>query len=176
MNEARRAARDGREIAVTVACRDWTQALPRARALVRRTVCAALDGAAWPDQAVEVSVVLADNAMSARLNRRYRRKRGPTNVLSFVAEDPTPASAGPRILGDIVIAHGVCAREARRGGKSLANHLRHLVVHGVLHLVGYDHLTMKQALLMERLEVSVLAQLRVANPYLRHAASDRSAR
>ena len=95
-----------------------------------------------------------------QLNARFRGKDGATNVLSF----PAPASAGLH-LGDIALAHGVCAREAVEQGKTLAAHLSHLVVHAVLHLLGYDHEAEAEAEVMEARERRLLAGLGVADPY-----------
>lgn len=110
-----------------------------------------------------LTVRIVDEAESAALNRRWRGRRGATNVLSFPAGKlPAP---GPRLLGDIVICAPVVEREARRQGKSRAAHWAHMVVHGTLHLLGYDHQQSAEAEKMERLETRVLARLGVANPY-----------
>jgi len=96
----------------------------------------------------------------ADLNQRFRGKAGPTNVLSF------PAPANPEAhLGDIALAFGVCAREAAQQGKTLANHVQHLVAHGVLHLVGWDHQTETEAEEMEAMERRILAGFGVPDPY-----------
>ena len=94
------------------------------------------------------------------LNRDFRKKDAPTNVLSFPAP-PNPE----RHLGDIALAFGVCAREAAEQRKPLAHHLQHLTVHGVLHLLGYDHIGDDEAEAMEGLERAVLAGLGVPDPY-----------
>ena len=107
-----------------------------------------------------VTVLLTGDAEVAELNQRFRGKAGPTNVLSFPAP-PNPE----KHLGDIALAFGVFAREAAEQGKSLADHLRHLTVHGVLHLAGYDHQTDDEAEAMEELERRVLAALGVSDPY-----------
>ncbi|MBX3480826.1 MAG: rRNA maturation RNase YbeY [Caulobacter sp.] len=107
-----------------------------------------------------VTILLTDDDVVADLNQRFRGKAGPTNVLSF------PAPENPEgLLGDIALAHGVCAREAAEQGKRLADHLSHLTVHGVLHLAGYDHQTDDEAQVMEALERRVLAGLGVSDPY-----------
>ena len=136
----------------------WLAALPDAAALAGAAASAALDaeGGARSD----VVILLADDAAIGDLNARFRGKDGPTNVLSFPAAD----GADPH-LGDLALAYGVCAREAKDQGKSLADHLRHLVIHGVLHLMGYDHQDDAQAERMEGLERSLLAELGVADPY-----------
>ena len=107
-----------------------------------------------------VDILLTDDATVRDFNARFRGKDAPTNVLSF----PAPKSALPH-LGDIALAHGVCAREAAAQGKALADHLSHLVVHGVLHLLGYDHEADGEAQAMEGLERAVLAGLGIADPY-----------
>ena len=107
-------------------------------------------------------ILLADNKTLRRLNRDFRGKDKATNVLSF------PGSDG--YAGDVAIAHGVTKAEARTAGKKFADHAVHLVVHGVLHLAGYDHVRPKDAKVMEPLEVKILARLGVADPY-RAAAS-----
>ncbi|MCE3289269.1 MAG: ybeY [Caulobacter sp.] len=105
-------------------------------------------------------VLLTSDAAVAALNQQFRHKPGPTNVLSF------PAPANPEnLLGDIALAYGVCASEAAEQGKTLADHLSHLTVHGVLHLAGYDHQTDDEAEAMENLERRVLAALGVSDPY-----------
>ena len=108
----------------------------------------------------DVVVLLTDDEVLADLNFRFRDKEGPTNVLSF----PAPESAGAH-LGDIAIAYGVCAREASVQHKPLAHHLMHMVAHGVLHLLGYDHETDAEALSMETREREVLLGLGVPDPY-----------
>ena len=107
-----------------------------------------------------VSILLTDDETVAGLNQQFRGKTGPTNVLSFPA-GPNPEGQ----LGDIALAHGVCAREAAQQGKTLTAHLQHLVAHGVLHLVGYDHITDEEAAVMEDQERRILAALGVADPY-----------
>ncbi|RYF95491.1 MAG: rRNA maturation RNase YbeY [Caulobacteraceae bacterium] len=107
-----------------------------------------------------VVILLTDDEAVAELNQQFRQKAGPTNVLSF------PAPQNPEnLLGDIALAYGVCAREAVEQGKSLADHLSHLTVHGVLHLAGYDHGNDDEAQVMEDLERRVLATLGVSDPY-----------
>ncbi len=131
----------------------WTAALPDAEALV-------LEAAEATTADGGVAILLTDDATVADLNQRFRGKAGPTNVLSF----PAPANPGGH-LGDIALAYGVCAREAEQQGKSLAHHLQHLVAHGVLHLVGWDHQTETEAGEMEALERQILAGLSIPDPY-----------
>jgi probable rRNA maturation factor len=140
----------------------WALALPEAAAVAERAGQAVLDEIEPADGGEEQGVVVlltSDDAV-AELNQRFRGKAGPTNVLSF------PASANPENhLGDVALAHGVCAREAADQGKTLDQHLAHLVVHGVLHLLGYDHETDGEAEAMEALERSILESLGVPDPY-----------
>ena len=133
----------------------WTSALPDAAAVAERAATAAL-GTVEGD----VVVLLTDDAAVQDLNARFRDRDRPTNVLSFPAAD----SAAPH-LGDLVLAFGVCAAEAAAQGKSLADHLSHLTVHGVLHLLGRDHVDEAEADEMEAEERSILASLGVADPY-----------
>ena len=120
---------------------------------------------------VEVSVRLTDDAEVHTLNRDFRDKDKPTNVLSFpqVQEDLLESLAnsddGEILLGDIVLARETCAREAEEKGISIADHATHLIVHGMMHLVGYDHMDDHAAAAMEALEVKALASLGIANPY-----------
>lgn len=136
---------------------EWSASLGDAGALAVRAAEAALAGAG---RSGDVVVLLTGDDEIAELNGRFRAKPGPTNVLSF----PSPESARPH-LGDIAVAYGVCAREAQDQGKRLEHHLMHLVAHGVLHLVGYDHETDAEAETMEALERRVLAGLGAPDPY-----------
>lgn len=133
----------------------WTGALPDAAAVVERAATAAL-GAVEGD----VVVLLTDDAAVRDLNARFRDRDQPTNVLSF----PAAESAAPH-LGDLVLAFGVCGAEAAAQGKTLTDHLTHLVVHGVLHLLGRDHEAEAEAEAMEAEERTLLASLGVADPY-----------
>jgi probable rRNA maturation factor len=108
----------------------------------------------------DVTILLADDETVRDLNARFRSKDAATNVLSF----PAPQTARPH-LGDIVLAFGVCAGEAKAQGKTLAQHLSHLTAHGVLHLLGYDHQTEADAEVMEGLERAILKTLGVPDPY-----------
>ena len=119
----------------------------------------------------EVALQLVSAAASRRLNQRYRGMDAATNVLSFPATAPPGAS--PRPLGDIVICPAVLKREARAQGKPQRAHWAHLVVHGALHLVGYDHQNDADASRMERREIAVLRRLGFPNPYRTAAASSR---
>lgn len=144
----------------------WLTHLRTARALCRRAALAALAGA--PRQSptdAALAIALAGDAAVRVLNRDFRGKDKPTNVLSFPADARATAPGAPRFLGDIVLARQTVAREARAQHKRLADHVMHLVVHGTLHLLGYDHEVDAEAVRMERLEVRILAGLGVPDPY-----------
>ena len=110
-----------------------------------------------------VTLRVVDEQEIADLNSRYRSKDAPTNVLSFPAE--LPAEVGESLLGDVVICAPVVAREADEQGKSAEAHWAHMVAHGILHLLGYDHQTDSEAGRMEALEQRILADLGFPNPY-----------
>lgn len=148
-------------IEIEVEADDWTAALPEVEAVVERAATAALGRIEG-----DVVVLLTDDAAVRDLNGRFRDKDKPTNVLSF----PAPESAAPH-LGDIVLAYGVCADEAVAQKKTLADHLSHLVVHGVLHLLGRDHEDDAEAEEMEAEEREILAGIGVADPYAADAES-----
>ena len=111
-----------------------------------------------------VTVRMVDEAESTTLNQRYRKKRGPTNVLSFSYDVPPP---GAGLTGDVVICAPLVTREAKRDDKPLRAHWAHLVVHGILHLRGFDHVHAKDAQAMEAVEIRTLKRLGFSNPYLR---------
>lgn len=146
------------ELDLQIACEN--RELPSA-ADFRRWVLAALPR---DQHDAELSIRLVDEAESAELNQQYRGKAGPTNVLSFPADLP-PDVALP-LLGDLVICKQVVEREARGQGKPLGHHWAHMVIHGTLHLLGYDHINDQDAELMEAREIALLEQLRIPNPYL----------
>ena len=115
----------------------------------------------------EIALMGCDDARIADLNRDFRGKPSPTNVLSWPASETPPFEGGtPEIsLGDIAIAYETCLREAEEKGISVQNHVTHLVIHGILHLLGYDHTTDSDAEEMEALEIKALAKLGINNPY-----------
>ena len=142
-----------------------------ARALVQRAIEAVAlaegrrDFSGW-----EVGVTLTDEAAIRALNREHRGFDRPTNVLSFPLECPAPdaprnGSPAGGLLGDIVVSGETVDREAQAAVKQPADHLIHLIVHGMLHLLGYDHESDAEATEMERLEIAILAGLGIANPY-----------
>lgn len=124
------------------------------------------------EEAAELCIVLGDDELAARLNKAYRGKDGPTNVLSFPAAE-MPDTGAPQaafqtaspLLGDVVLARETIAREAAGQNKKFADHLTHLTVHGVLHLLGHDHMDDLEAEEMEALERDILEDLGIADPY-----------
>ena len=164
------------EAAVTIdiasECPGWNRACPEAEELVRqasREALAAGMAALRPAPAtpIELGITLTDAARQQRLNREFRGQERSTNVLAFPIWEPlVEAPPGmPILLGDVVLAFETVLREAAEQGKWIGDHLSHLVVHGVLHLLGHDHQTAADADKMEALEVSILAKLGIANPY-----------
>jgi probable rRNA maturation factor len=156
-------------IFVDMPCPLWAALVPDVEDLCRRVAQVTLGAGKQPQISgvVELSVILSDDAALMALNRDYRGVEAPTNVLSFAALDhaaPLP-SGGPILLGDVFIACETAEREAALEAKTLPHHLSHLVVHGVLHLLGYDHQRQDKAERMEQLERSILAALGIADPY-----------
>lgn len=133
----------------------WSAALPDVAVVVERAASLALG-----DTRGDVVILLADDAHVQRINAQFRDKDRPTNVLSF----PAPDSARPH-LGDLILAYGVCAAEAAEQGKTLSDHVSHLTIHGVLHLLGHDHDIEAEAEAMEAEERRLLASLGIADPY-----------
>ncbi|HET7410093.1 MAG TPA: rRNA maturation RNase YbeY [Paracoccaceae bacterium] len=125
---------------------------------------AAVDAALEPDRRGEVALLLADDAALQALNARWRGKNKPTNVLSF------PAPRGGSMLGDIALSYDTLAQEAAEKHISLQDHAMHLIVHGLLHLHGYDHQDDAEAEEMEALERRILAGFGIADPYAEDAA------
>ena len=112
----------------------------------------------------ELTIRLVDEAESAALNASYRGKNKPTNVLSFPFDSPVPID--PLLLGDLVICVPVVVQEASAQDKAVTAHWAHLVIHGCLHLLGYDHIEADEAEQMEALEIKLLSSINIANPYL----------
>lgn len=156
----------------------WNRAFPRMEDKIEQAVACAFLAAkkptAFKDRRFEIAVLLCADRDVKALNRDYRGKDKPTNVLSF----PQLKMKGLRAsaldvfplrqhipLGDVVLAHETIRREAREQGKSLEEHVIHLVVHGTLHLLGYDHMNAKDAKNMESLECDILASLGYPDPY-----------
>lgn len=149
---------------------EWEELAARAaEAAIAETPFAEWIG--W-DAVIEVAVRLTSDEEVRTLNREYRDKDKPTNVLSFPMIQPDLLEAvtqnsddGEVILGDIVLAHGVCAAEAGERGVSVADHATHLIVHGTLHLLGYDHMGDAEAEAMEDMERAALSKLGLHDPY-----------
>lgn len=133
----------------------WSEAVDDVVAVVERAASVALGNTAG-----DIVILLADDGHVQQINGQFRDKNRPTNVLSF----PAPDSARPH-LGDLILAYGVCAAEAVEQGKSLSDHLSHLTIHGVLHLLGHDHEIDDEAEAMEAEERRLLASLGIADPY-----------
>lgn len=139
-----------------------------ARAAAERTLMMAVLPKPLLGRAIEAAVVLANDDLVQVLNRTYRNKDAPTNVLSFAAleaGDPIPAE-GPCPIGDVILAYQTIDREAREQGKFFRDHFIHMVVHGTLHLLGYDHETEDEANNMESLEIRILEKMGIQNPYM----------
>jgi len=111
-------------------------------------------------QSAELCIRIVDKTESASLNKQYRKKKGPTNVLAFPLDINNLG-----LLGDLVICNEIVRQEAFNQGKTLAAHFSHMVIHGTLHLLGFDHQTNEQALEMESLEIKFLKKLGFSNPY-----------
>ena len=152
---------------IDMRCDDWGAAVETLKAQAQ-FVWAHL---AMPE--AELSLVLAQGDFLASLNVQYRDKQGATNVLSFPAQDfaaiasPQDVAAlpAPRLIGDIVLAYDVLMDEAAAQGKTPAHHMRHLLTHGLLHLLGHDHIEEDAAAQMEKLEADILAAQGLADPY-----------
>ncbi len=141
--------------------------------LLAEVARAAITAGGGPARPAELGIVLADDAEVRRLNHAYRGIDAPTNVLSFAladeAGDPDVAEA-PVMLGDVVLAFETVRDEAARQGRTWRAHILHLVTHGVLHLIGYDHQNDSDAATMERLEAQVLARFGEADPHAEDGA------
>ncbi|MDY0882182.1 rRNA maturation RNase YbeY [Dongia soli] len=160
-------------IAVVIENDDWHTEVPAIPGLLRKAARRAMtqaraDGWRGSSKAHELCIVLSDDRHVRQLNRDYRGKDKPTNVLSFAALDAgKPDADMPWHLGDVILALGVVRKEATKQRKALNDHLTHLVIHGVLHLLGYDHEEDAEAERMEALEIAALQRLGIGNPYCR---------
>jgi probable rRNA maturation factor len=164
------------EIDILIEAGDWSE--DTLEALAERAFETALEDLGLEPDLFAVSLLACDEARIAGLNAQFRGKPVPTNVLSWPSEERAAASPGemphlpranpvgpPEELGDIALAYGVVAEEAAAAGKPFEHHVLHLLVHGLLHLLGFDHETDADADLMEGLETRVLARLGVPDPY-----------
>lgn len=139
--------------------------------LTRKAVSMAASVAGAELGNMELCILFTDDDEIRKLNAEFRDKDKPTNVLSFPSGETQLPDGAPVMLGDIVLASGVVFREAEEQGKPLANHVLHLIVHGMLHLLGYDHEQDDEAEIMEALEIEALARLGLPNPYAEGNAS-----
>lgn len=155
---------------ISVSHGDWASAVSDVESVCRRAALAAFSSCVEMTLAhTEVSIMLSDDKNLRALNKKYRGIDKPTNVLSFAnldANKTLQSEVLPQLLGDVVIAYETTLSEAEQEGKKLADHLSHLVVHGILHLLGHDHKNHAQAVLMEALEKSTLAVLGITDPYI----------
>lgn len=155
-------------VSIEVEDQAWL-ALSSLETYARAAVEAALASAGSESVDCDVAVLFTDDDAIAAINAEWRGLDKPTNVLSFPTPADLPIPQGEaRPLGDIVLAHGVVAREAGEQGKTLRDHTVHLIVHGTLHLLGFDHETDDDALEMEALETSILKGLGISDPYERY--------
>lgn len=158
-------------VKVIISCETplWEETLPEYDDLITKTIEIVL-GRCKLNRSSEVSVVLTDDQEMKKLNALHRNQDKPTNVLSFPSfddldEDHSIDAPHPILLGDLVFAYETILREAQEQEKPFANHLTHLVVHGTLHLLGFDHEGNEEAEEMEALEVEILEKLSIPNPY-----------
>ena len=158
---------------VTIEDSRWQRLEP----LATRAIQAVLDHRDLDSDLCEISLLGCDDARIAELNAEFREKPVPTNVLSWPAEDlaaeiegqppaePSADFTGEIALGDIAISFDTCEREATEAGKRMDDHVTHLIIHGMLHLLGYDHIRDPDATLMEGVEVEILGKLGIDDPY-----------
>jgi probable rRNA maturation factor len=154
----------GKKVQIDVIVRSarWRKR-PTAKNIVKKAVLAAAYAVSTPP--AELAIVLGDDSAIRALNRDWRGKDAPTNVLSFPAAAEGKARSASPYIGDIVIAYQTVAREAVAEGKPFSHHLAHLAIHGFLHLLGYDHENDHDAQKMERLERKILKRMAIPDPY-----------
>ncbi len=156
------------EIDISVQDERWCVAIPEIETLTRDAISKVLKQSEYADKSLEVSIVLANDGFVQELNKTYRYKDKPTNVLSF----PQTEAGGineqliPLVnLGDIIIAYETILKESEEQRKTIAGHYTHMLVHGGLHLLHYDHQTDDEAQVMEALEIEILNMMDIKNPY-----------
>jgi len=157
----------GPDITVIIEDKVWLRVLPESEALAQQAAVAALKSEGWGRRKVAIDITLLADRAQRVLNRDWRGKDKPTNVLSFPLESPemkVPRGRA-RQLGDMTLARETMVREAKEQGKSLDAHFVHLVTHGVLHLLGYDHMTAREAKVMEGKEIRLLVKSGYGDPY-----------
>lgn len=151
---------------------EWTASFLDVEKLAAKAMKYTLRLAKLPDflvgRDIEAAIVLANDDLIQVLNREYREKDKPTNVLSFAGLDsdmPVPED-GPYPLGDIILSYQTIAREAKEQDKFFKDHFLHMIVHGTLHLLGYDHEDEDEATIMESMEIRILEKMNIQNPYM----------
>lgn len=155
-------------IDISIACEKWTAELQEIEPFLASVAGQTLLRTAFKDMKnTELSIVLADNAFVQNLNHIYRGKDKPTNVLSFPQNTPESFEKGEHapILGDVILAFETVKSESISQNKKMKDHTAHLLVHGILHLLGFDHETADEAQRMETLEIKILDSLSIKNPY-----------
>lgn len=150
---------------VSVKENEWLEELPEAVAVCIEAAREVIEIENVPQPGLEVSIVLASDGLVKNLNRDWRHKNTSTDVLAFSNDGEQYVQGRPRLLGDVVVAFGVAVRDSRLAGITLRDHLCHLIVHGVYHLLGHDHLEAQAAKIMEARETKVLNRLGIRDPY-----------
>ena len=145
-------------IDISIQHSEWTRAIRDIQNIVIFVIGLTLEKADVEAQGKELSLVLADNDFVQALNKEWRGKDKPTNVLSFPQDEPM-------LLGDIILAYETVRDEAKEQDKRFEDHATHLIVHGLLHLLGHDHIEEADAQIMESLEIEILRTLNIKNPY-----------
>ena len=153
------------EISIDVMCANWGDVKFDVTRLCRTAVTVAIVAAQETPCHGEISIVLADDAFVSELNQTWRKLDEPTNVLAFPCFNDEVGDVDARLLGDVIVAFQTTQREADELHLSLEHHFAHLIIHGVLHLLGYDHIDDSDAAIMEKLEVEALAALGIGDPY-----------
>jgi probable rRNA maturation factor len=160
------------EVDVSVSEPQWNESFLDVEAIARRAATLTVQHATLPrrieSRDMEAAIVLANDDLIQILNREYREMDKPTNVLSFAtldSNDPVP-DEGPFPLGDIILSYQTIDREATEQGKFFKDHFTHMIVHGMLHLLGYDHQDEDEANIMETLEIRILQKMNIQNPYM----------
>jgi probable rRNA maturation factor len=159
----------GRRLRLALEIEDprWPQALPKIAELLEKAIALALSDVDDRSRTIEVGVRLVDDGTIQGLNRDWRGRDKPTNVLSFPLGDPAPVDEPdfPWLIGDIVMSFDTMKAEAARDGKPLEHHVVHLALHAALHLIGHDHEDEAEAEAMEAAEIKLLAGLGIPDPY-----------
>jgi len=153
------------EIDISINTSLWQDSVQNIEQLTQKAVNLVFSKMLHNIEHIEISIVLADDAFVQNLNKTYRGKDKPTNVLSFPQTEPDEAHDSFISLGDIIIAYETIAREALEQNKPLPDHYAHMLVHGCLHLLHHDHETDKEAEEMEAHEIAILSALNIKNPY-----------